>query len=189
MIVEQIIIERTMSRELHDLVVKWGSDRNLINGSSAKDQFLKLVEEFAEVCEAYIQHNDAEVKDGIGDVMVVATIMAAQLGENLFDHLSAFIESGEGQPSYGEDLKQLGNLAGALARGNHGFAIKSLVLAVASLFDAAEEYETTMLDCYQAAYDTIKDRKGVMYDGVFIKESDERYASIMAELNHANETI
>lgn len=105
MIVEQIIIERTMSRELHDLVVKWGSDRNLINGSSAKDQFLKLVEEFAEVCEAYIQHNDAEVKDGIGDVMVVATIIAAQLGENLFDHLSAFIESGEGQPSYGEDLK------------------------------------------------------------------------------------
>ncbi|XAO36645.1 MazG-like pyrophosphatase [Pseudomonas phage WP1] len=45
-----------------------------------------------------------------------------------------------------------------------------------------------MLKCYQAAYDTIKDRKGVMYNGVFIKESDERHASIMAELNHANET-
>ncbi|HGF9362902.1 TPA: MazG-like family protein [Pseudomonas aeruginosa] len=189
MIVEQIIIERTMNRELHDLVVQWGSDRNLIKGSSAKDQFLKLVEEFAEVCEAYIQHNITEVKDGIGDVMVVATIMAAQLGENLFDHLSAFIETAECQPSYGEDLKHLGNLAGALARGNHGFAIKSLVMAVASLFDAAEEYDTSMLECYQAAYDTIKDRKGVMYNGVFIKESDERYASIMAELNHANETI
>ncbi|AXF41798.1 hypothetical protein EPa61_48 [Pseudomonas phage EPa61] len=184
-----MIIERIMNSELHDLVVKWGSDRNLIKGSSAKDQFLKLVEEFAEVCEAYIQNNTAEVKDGIGDVMVVATIMAAQLGENLFDHMSAFVLAVERRPSYGEDLKLLGDLAGSLARGNRWLAIKSLVMAVASLFDAAEEHDTSMLECYQAAYDTIKDRKGVMYNGVFIKESDERYASIMAELNHANETI
>ncbi|WJZ69831.1 MazG-like pyrophosphatase [Pseudomonas phage 4P] len=182
-------IERIINRELHDLVVKWGSDRNLIKGSSAKDQFLKLVEEFAEVYEAYAQDNIPEMKDGIGDVMVVATIMAAQLGENLFDHLSAFTESGEVHPTYGDDLPRLGDLAGALARGNHGFAIKSLVLAVMTLFDVTGEYDTTMLACYQAAYDTIKDRKGVMYDGVFIKESDERYASIMAELNRANETI
>ena len=52
-----MIIERIMNSELHDLVVKWGSDRNLIKGSSAKDQFLKLVEEFAEVSEAYTQNN------------------------------------------------------------------------------------------------------------------------------------
>ncbi|AUS03328.1 MazG-like pyrophosphatase [Pseudomonas phage SL1] len=182
-------IEQIMSRELHDLVVKWASDRNLIKGSSAKDQFLKLVEEFAEVCEAWVQNNPVDVKDGIGDVMVVATIMAAQLGENLFDHLSAFIESGEVHPTYGDDLQRLGDLAGALARGNHGLAIKSLVSAAMTLFDVTEEHDTTMLACYAAAYDTIKDRKGVMYDGVFIKESDELYASIMAELNHANETI
>ncbi len=40
--------------------MKWGSDRNLIKGSPAKDQFLELVEEFAEVREAYIQNNTAE---------------------------------------------------------------------------------------------------------------------------------
>lgn len=182
-------IEQIMSRELHDLVVKWGSDRNLIKGSSAKDQFLKLVEEFAEVCEAWVYNKPVEGKDGIGDVMVVATIMAAQLGENLFDHLSVFSETVEVHPTYGDDLQHLGHLAGALARGNHGLAIKSLVLAVMTLFDVTEVHDTTMLACYAAAYDTIKDRKGVMYDGVFIKESDERYASIMAELNHANETI
>ncbi|MFL9598950.1 hypothetical protein ACKC4W_23435, partial [Aeromonas veronii] len=72
-----------------------------------------------------------------GDVMVVATIMAAQLGENLFDHMSAFVLAVERRPSYGEDLKLLGDLAGSLARGNRWLAIKSLVMAVASLFDAA----------------------------------------------------
>ncbi len=129
------------------------------------------------------------MKDGIGDVMVMATIMAAQLGENLFDHHVSLRLAVERRPSYGEDLKLLGDLASSLARGNRWPAMgESLVMAVASLFDAAEEHDTAMLKCYQAAYDTIKDRKGVMYNGRVHRGIGWRHASIMAELNHANET-
>ena len=37
-------------------------------------------------------------------------------------------------------------------------------------------------DCLEHAYDTIKDRKGIMLDGVFIKETDEAYQSALAVL-------
>lgn len=40
------------------------------------------------------------------------------------------------------------------------------------LINIAERNELTLTQCLQKAYDDIKDRKGMMIDGVFVKEED-----------------
>lgn len=99
-------------KELNDKVLAWASDRNIIEGSTPRAQFLKSVSEIGELADGINKDRLNEVKDGIGDVVVTLIILAAQ-------------------------------------------------------------YRTTIDECLAIAYESIKDRKGLMVDGVFIKEGDE----------------
>jgi NTP pyrophosphatase (non-canonical NTP hydrolase) len=94
-----------------DLIRQWAKDRNLIEGSDIKSQFVKLIEEAGELANSIAKKNDIEFADAIGDMVVVLTIMAAQ----------------------------------------NGMMIE---------------------DCIDAAWQQIRDRKGKMVDGIFIKEAD-----------------
>lgn len=91
------------------LIEQWHHDRNLIDGSTDKDQYLKLIQEAGELSDSICKGKD--IRDDIGDMMVV--------------------------------------LINIMARN-----------------------ELSMDECLQVAYDDIKDRKGKMIDGVFVKESD-----------------
>lgn len=95
--------------ELVALIQNWAWDRNLIDGSTPNAQVLKLMEEVGELAGGICKDKADVIKDSIGDVFVVLTIIAAQMGWSI------------------------------------------------------EE-------CVQAAYAEIKDRKGRMVDGVFVKE-------------------
>ncbi len=92
------------------LIRQWHKDRNLINGSTDKDQYLKLIQEAGELSDSLCKGKD--IRDDIGDMMVV--------------------------------------LINIMVRNN-----------------------LTINECLSIAYDDIKDRKGKMIDGVFIKEGDE----------------
>ena len=98
--------------ERNERVVRWAAARNLIHGSDARAQTIKLGEEFGELCAAIARGKTDEAMDAIGDMTVVLTILAAQLG-------------------------------------------------------------TTIEACQDAAWEQIKDRKGRMVDGVFVKEADQ----------------
>ena len=90
-------------------VIDWANDRNIINGSTVKDQTLKLVSEVGELAD-----NVAKGRcpiDDIGDCMVVLSIIAEMSG-------------------------------------------------------------LTMAQCLEHAYNDIKNRKGRMTNGVFVKEGD-----------------
>lgn len=95
-----------------ELIRQWAEDRNLIKGATPQGQMLKLTEEMGELAGAIARGKMDGVIDGIGDCVVVLTILAAQHNVNI-----------EG--------------------------------------------------CIAAAYDEIKDRKGRMENGIFIKEADE----------------
>lgn len=92
-------------------VEQWAHDRNIIAGLTVKQQLPKLGEEFGELCGAVARDNPIVLKDSIGDMLVVLTIMAAQMNWSL-------------------------------------------------------------ADCLAHSYDEIKDRKGIVRDGIFIKEQD-----------------
>ena len=91
-------------------VTQWAKDRNIISGTTPKDQFGKLKEEIDELYGAICENNLPEIVDAIGDCSVVLTIIAAQCG-----------------------------------------------LAVEQ--------------CQEAAWEEIKDRKGRIINGTFVKET------------------
>ena len=96
-------------KELINKCSKWSNDRNLIKGSTSKDQVLKLIQEVGELSDNVCKGKD--VTDDVGDCLVVLNNIALQ-------------------------------------------------------------NNTTLLECLKIAYNDIKDRKGEMRDGIFIKESD-----------------
>ena len=92
------------------LIAQWHRDRNLIEGSTDKDQYMKLIQEAGELSDSLCKEKD--IRDDIGDIMVV--------------------------------------LINIMVRNN-----------------------LTMNECLSIAYDDIKDRKGKMIDGIFVKDGDD----------------
>ena len=90
-------------------LVEWHYDRNLIDGSTSKDQYMKLIQECGELSDSLCKGKD--IKDDIGDIITV-------------------------------------------------------------LINIAEREGVTIEECLEQAYDDVKDRKGMMINGVFVKEED-----------------
>lgn len=93
-----------------NLIKKWAIERNLHTADPAR-QTIKLGEEFGELCQGVAKDNIEQVKDSIGDMYVVLTILSMQL-------------------------------------------------------------DLDVEECVKLAYNEIKDRKGKMVNGVFVKEED-----------------
>jgi len=91
------------------LIAQWHRDRNLIEGSTDKDQYMKLIQEAGELSDSLCKGKD--IRDDIGDIMVV-------------------------------------------------------------LINIMVRNDLTMRECLEMAYGDIKDRKGKMVDGIFVKEGD-----------------
>ena len=95
--------------EYEELIRQWHKDRNLIEGSTDKDQYLKLIQEAGELSDSLCKGKD--IRDDVGDMLVV-------------------------------------------------------------LINILTRNQLTLSECLAVAYDDIKDRKGKMVDGIFIKEDD-----------------
>ena len=76
---------------------------------------------------------------------------------------------------HGQMLKlteEIGELAAGIARNDRDKIIDSIGDAVVVLTILAAQNNMTIEDCIASSYLEIKDRKGKMVDGVFIKEND-----------------
>ena len=60
---------------------EWAKERGIFDKGDVKTQYVKLLEEAGEVAKALLADDKAEIKDGIGDMVVVLTNLA---------HLSGF---------------------------------------------------------------------------------------------------
>ena len=56
-------------------IEQWAEDRNLIEGSTPQKQFIKLMEEFGELCAGIARNDKEKIKDSIGDCSVVVIIL------------------------------------------------------------------------------------------------------------------
>ena len=59
-----------------DLIREWAEERGIYESGDSKTQYVKLMEEAGEVGRAILKDDDAEIKDGIGDMVVVLTNLA-----------------------------------------------------------------------------------------------------------------
>ena len=96
-------------KELIQKTNKWFEDRNLIQGSTDKDQILKLMQELGELSDHACKGED--IRDDLGDMLVV-------------------------------------------------------------MLNIMKRNNLTIEECLEMAYNDIKDRKGRMVDGIFVKEQN-----------------
>lgn len=61
-------------------IEEWAEARNLVNGSTPQAQMLKLMEETGELAGGIAKSKHDVIVDSVGDVVVVLTILCAQLG-------------------------------------------------------------------------------------------------------------
>jgi NTP pyrophosphatase (non-canonical NTP hydrolase) len=61
-------------------ILEWADPKGLLNPQLAPQQFMKLSEEVGELANAILKGNKIEQIDALGDIKVVITILAEQLG-------------------------------------------------------------------------------------------------------------
>ena len=195
--------------------VEWAVKRNIVS-LSMHSQFVKLTEEAKEIAEGAkelytaLKDNDKEklkkacdmIKDGIGDTVVVVSILAKQyqlkdaIGSELVSSKFFALANVEKDPVVASVLGgkidtdanhayfiatpmnmltsnlliNLGAVASDVARGRN--PVGSLKLLCANIEVIASFLQFDLLECLEMAWNEIKDRVGLVVDGVFIKESD-----------------
>ena len=185
-------------------IEQWAEDRNLIEGSTPQKQFIKLMEEFGELCSGVAKNKPDVIKDSIGDCFVVMVILAKQnhidsVLEKISDLDSSFEKISDLDSSF-EKISDLNSFKHVFELGVEEIIVETVVslgmlgmlaselmgqnLEMPTKVDAifgwpylslkliSRKYNLMLTDCVQAAWDEIKDRKGRMIDGVFVKESD-----------------
>jgi len=165
-------------KELILKVEQWAQDRNLINGCKPIDQAMKLFSEAGELADNIGKGRD--IKDDVGDVLVVMIIIAKQLGATL----SSF-----NAPEWAEDtnkkllLKLQGSLVDYVELAEYKSFPSGIVKRILNILNGiARNHKTTLEECLSVAYNDIKDRKGIMHNGIFIKSSDPAYSSIVKSI-------
>lgn len=152
-------------------IEQWASDRNIIKGSKPIDQAMKLFSEFGELADNVGKGRDC--RDDIGDVFVVLVIISKQLGLSMND---AFDYAGISAGSLKHAVCGLGATL-------HEFAEyqdqEKLINCIEFLECTANEARVIFQECVQIAYNDIKDRKGILWNGTFVKNTDENYNDIL----------
>jgi NTP pyrophosphatase (non-canonical NTP hydrolase) len=69
-------------------------------------------------------------------------------------------------------MSELGELADGINKNRRAEIIDGIGDTIVTLIIVAAQYGLTIEECLQMAYNEIKDRKGRMENGVFIKEAD-----------------
>lgn len=172
-------------QQLINQIEQRAEDRNLINGSTPQKQTLKLMEEFGKLCRGIARNNPEMIKDAIGDCFVILVILNKQKNWDInFDDyqdkmVARFIRSDifekDGLSSV-EITHIVATIIPALYAksmppiyNDERYAIWSLLVAFS---DIANIYDFSLSDCIEHAYDQIKDRRGEMRDGIWIKNED-----------------
>lgn len=79
--------------ERFELIRKWATERGIYDKGNSHTQYVKLMEEAGELAQALLNKDAYEIKDAIGDMVVVLTNLAALEGMQIEDCIdSAYAE-------------------------------------------------------------------------------------------------
>jgi len=95
--------------ERFELIRKWATERGIYTKGNSHTQYVKLMEEAGELAQALLKKDAYEVKDAIGDMVVVLTNLAALEGmqiENCIDAAYNEIANRKGKMINGTFVKQ-----------------------------------------------------------------------------------
>lgn len=195
------------------LIRGWATDRNIIGGGSTPlDQFIKGLSEAGEIWDNIGKGNRALIKDDIGDIIVCIINSMGNFDLNLEDFLDdAILPNGSpanqrlyqkrGLKRYSLQVlyaltgysKHLESVMDA-AEDEGVIDVDSMLLFMADeaanlvcvLDTIARAHDWTLAECLAQAYGDIRYRKGLMYEGTFVKEKNFTDAMVNAALADPN---
>lgn len=161
-------------------IENWAEARNLIEGSTPKKQFIKLMEEFGELCAGIARNDKEKIKDSIGDCGVVIIILTKQLHASNLGVITAYkaadciTENSEticlrASSVLGSASSFLMYMTSSYSRSRLAGILLRFIYYISKI---ALNFGLNFENCLISAYNEIKDRKGRMIDGVFVKEGD-----------------
>ncbi|UDW84578.1 MazG-like family protein [Pasteurella canis] len=194
------------NEQLIDNIKQWARDRGLDTGSTLGKQFVKLMEEFGELCSGLAKQKTDVIADSIGDMIVVMVVM-----NTIYDNLPLQLKSDSDdklliketmqrlESKYKQDQintlsehyfnhydRRVSFAVGALnALGdetsridvfgkdtNIDFMSEAMFSLFRELYNLATAFGLNVNDCLNQAWNEIKNRKGKMIGGAFVKEGD-----------------
>ena len=166
-------------------IEQWAEDRNIIKGSKPIDQAMKLFSEFGELADNVGKGRDC--RDDIGDVFVVLVIIAKQVevhsGKKL--DIAHAVKRLDNCPYIKTEYNPKSDVVGICNR-IHLFAkhfnkpkLNDLIVSIDFLLSTLGY---TLEECVQIAYNDISKRQGILWNGVFIKESDPAHEEALLNL-------
>ena len=177
LLTQQKDIYMTQLKTLQTNIEQWVVDRDLHTGDPSR-QILKLIEEQGELAGAIARNKRDKMIDAIGDVTVVALVIAKQLNASV-DLWTAFERSTKYRDEKLDENAVIAALAGDVAHlasiicyKLHSKSYSYIENVITTLADVAATLDIDYIAAVQCAYDSIKDRKGQLVNGVFIKEGE-----------------
>ena len=82
------------------------------------------------------------------------------------------LDKAESSKQYLKVAEEVGEIAGALARGDESELRDGIGDAIVTLIILAQQNDMDLYECLNQAYTEIADRKGKTINGVFVKEAD-----------------
>lgn len=156
--------------DLTEKIEQWAIDRKLHSADPIK-QYDKLIEEFGELMKGINKQDMDMIKDSIGDIYVVMTIMCMQTGNSIIGLLkNGDVDTLRPKHSTYSYVHIIAALARELNKGS--YILSEIYELKKQLAKTCGEYYLDFIDCVELAYNEIKDRKGEMRDGKFVKEAD-----------------
>lgn len=157
-------------------VKQWFIDRDLKNGGRLDKQSLKLSEEFGELCAGYLKKNEQLTKDSIGDCAVVIVGLALLIKEDVHKIFDEVFGNKYDEYHVIECLALLNRTISNIQLSN-GFTNKDLYIvdltrSIYWLKSISKSLGYDFDECFELAYQEIKNRKGRWIDGTFVKEED-----------------
>ena len=160
--------------ELNELIREWAKARKLDTADPAR-QFLKVMEEFGKELYPLVTTMEEprveEIIDAIGDTHVTLEILALQLGVVPFVSGTKEVAGLDNFGLADNMIVALGNIAECIAKDRNA----AEYIGYAQWLNECISYSSIDYPpelCIEAAYNEIKDRKGEMRNGVFVKEED-----------------
>ena len=158
-------------KELQNDVLNWAQERKLI---SQKNKFAQYCKVGTELAELYTATDRSEWSDAVGDIAVTLIILAADC-ECDFDKC---INNHNPPPLHrnGTLIEQLALSYVLLSKAMEGTknAIENAIGDMWQYLSAtAESGHKTVEDCLEEAYAVIKNRKGKLVNGSFVKDPEQ----------------
>jgi len=173
-------------KELIQQVQEWANERGLNKPDQAKAQFLKVLSEYGETCDAIIKrekNGDDDLIDGFGDTLVTLIVLYQMISIDITE----LYRSGEKENylDFSEFIADLDKLRLRLKYPDSGWGLLEIQCndTIRELATHIQAFGFTPEQCLQAAYNEIKDRKGVTMNGTFIKDEAQSVAETKSDVD------